>query len=111
MNWPICYEYVDGEWIQLENPLENAFTDWPDGMEMDTYLEEKQYCAEARLDGLPDIALYVRKRQVDNDLARTYPYIVAGAFTDLWVVVCIRDLPQVRPVLEEFVALQKLLTA
>ena len=111
MSWPICYEYADGEWIQLENPLENAFTDWPDGMEMDTYLEEKQYCAEARLDGLPDIALYVRKRQVDNDLARTYPYIVSGAFTDLWVVVCIRDLPQVRPVLEEFVALQKLLTA
>jgi hypothetical protein len=66
---------------------------------------------EARLDGLPDIALYVRKRQVDNDLTRTYPYIVSGAFTDLWVVVCIRDLPQVRPVLEEFVALQKLLSA
>jgi len=46
MSWPICYEYADGEWMQLENPLENAFTDWPDGMEMDTYLEEKQYCAK-----------------------------------------------------------------
>lgn len=35
MSWPIYYEY-DGDWMQLENSLENAFTDWPDGPQCDS---------------------------------------------------------------------------